>query len=381
MAKLTALAAGIIAAAIAAQSGVYAAGSDVPVDIAVSEARIRMGDNILISVALPSDTGANGAEVSISYPQEILSVDEVTEGDIMDGAYISSVKQDSGEIRTVTIWEDTIYGGGSIISVLLTAESEGSADIIVEGRCTYTDLSAETFSENVNIEIVQSYESFDEDELDKEEVTSAADRTDTEPESSYDVERQESSEITPQPSESDSGRAAVFSDVEGHWAEREIYQLVSAGAIDGFEDAAFRPDETVTRAQFIKMLVSALELDTGTSVRIFDDVDRSAWYSPYVTAAYSAGIAEGDGAYFYPESEITREEMALMAARACGLSSDNSAEFSDSGDISPWAEEAVSALTEKDIIQGFEDGTFRPRLSASRAQAAVILLRLINQLI
>lgn len=380
MAKSIALAAVFMSAVIAAQSCVYAANSGAPVDITVSKNQIGMGESVLISVSLPSDTDANGAEVRIAYPQDMLSVNEVTEGGVMEGAYASSVKQDTGEVRAVAIWEDTIYGGGSVISVLLTAAESGSADITVDGRCTYTDLSSVTFSEEINIDIDQTYEDLAEGDQAIGETAPDADRANTENESTSDTEPPKSTEA-PVQTQAAAERRTAFKDTDGHWAESEIEQLVSAGVIDGFDDGTFRPDETVTRAQFIKMLVSALGLDTDTAVKIFDDVDRSAWYSPYVTAAYSAGIAEGDGTYFYPESEITREEMSLMAARACGLSANSTAEFSDGDDISPWAEEAVAALTEKGMIQGFEDGTFRPKQPATRAQSAVILLRLIDQVI
>ena len=138
----------------------------------------------------------------------------------------------------------------------------------------------------------------------------------------------------------------------------------------------FRPEAPVTRAQFTKMLADLDGLNMNTSVRIFEDVPTDSWYAPCVTAAYAAGIVQGDGTYFRPDSSITREEMAVMAARCLDMTASAQVDFSDSDSVSNWARDAVNALAAAGVINGFEDGTFRPGGISTRAEAAVILERL-----
>ena len=87
-------------------------------------------------------------------------------------------------------------------------------------------------------------------------------------------------------------------------------------------------------------------------------------------------LALGDGAYFRPDSSITREELAVMAARCVQISATGMMDFTDRESVSDWAKDAVDALASAGIINGFEDGTFRPDGISTRAEAAVILLRL-----
>ncbi|MEI7028456.1 S-layer homology domain-containing protein, partial [Paenibacillus sp. y28] len=103
-----------------------------------------------------------------------------------------------------------------------------------------------------------------------------------------------------------------FQDMTDHWAFTSVQQAVVKGYVDGYEDGSFRPDEQVTRAEFIKMTVTALNESVGGA-------DGGSWYSPYLQTAINASILTwGDFDYGDWNTPITREQMAKIAVRAIG---------------------------------------------------------------
>lgn len=169
-----------------------------------------------------------------------------------------------------------------------------------------------------------------------------------------------------------------FSDVSiNHWCYNDIQLLSSVGIVNGYENSAFCPDNTVTRAEFVKMIVLALEInDSDLAEAPFDDVSDKSWFSPYVDSAFSAGIIKGDGNLFYPDLNLTREDAAVIVYRALygnEQASLTETDFSDESDISAYALSAVASLSDNGIINGFEDGTFRPKNEITRAESVRIL--------
>ncbi|MFO8060868.1 MAG: S-layer homology domain-containing protein [Bacillota bacterium] len=171
-------------------------------------------------------------------------------------------------------------------------------------------------------------------------------------------------------------------DIRGHsWAEGWIRMGVLEGFIDGYPDGTFGPEDTVTRAEFIKMLVAsqvpASELpETRVS---FPDV-RGHWVEPYVAWAVEEwGIEDELGEMLFPDLMITREEMALLAVIAAGRSeSEEEVAFDDAGDITPGFDGWVAAAVEEGLILGYGDGTFRPRAGLRRSEAVVVIWRVIG---
>ncbi len=172
-----------------------------------------------------------------------------------------------------------------------------------------------------------------------------------------------------------------FSDIQGHWAEKDILAMAERGIVKGFDGRAM-PEDKVTRAQFATFLVLLLNIP-GTGAELpFVDADRSAWYYGSLSRAYGAGLIRGYGnGLVGPDDFITREQMAVMvvgAARYAGkaLPGAERLTFSDTGEISPWSSGPVSVARSLGIIRGFPDNTFRPRENATRAEALVMLSRL-----
>lgn len=168
----------------------------------------------------------------------------------------------------------------------------------------------------------------------------------------------------------------LFNDIDSYgWAKDAIEGLYYAGIVSGMEEGVFNPAGQVTREQFCKMAVQlfgVLSYDTDTK---FADVKNDAWYAPYVYSAVRAGYVQGQSDdYFGIGEPIMRQDMATILYRAMGVTSDGAElSFSDVDSIAPYAEEAVSALVGMEIINGYEDGSFNPRGTATRAEAAKVI--------
>lgn len=171
-----------------------------------------------------------------------------------------------------------------------------------------------------------------------------------------------------------------FLDLIDHWACADITELFNKGIVKGYPDGLFHPERSITRAEFCKLIVLALGLETKTqSSETFQDVPLSHWAASYVQAAFEAGIVKGRGeGLFAPEDNITRAEMATMIGRALNLDPSGTSIFVDSADIPEYARGYVASCAERGIIKGYPDGSFRPLGLANRAEACTIVLRLIK---
>lgn len=168
---------------------------------------------------------------------------------------------------------------------------------------------------------------------------------------------------------------AQFFDVPaGYWAAAYIHELASSGIVTGFGNGTYGPDDPLTRAQFVKMLDLTLHLSPDGATPQFSDVRASAWYGPWVTAAASAGIVSGvSPTLFAPNASVSRQEAAVMLARALKLTNQGTLHFTDGWQIAPWAEAAVQAAVAAGYLSGFPDGTFQPTAAMTRAEAAKVL--------
>lgn len=173
----------------------------------------------------------------------------------------------------------------------------------------------------------------------------------------------------------------AFSDVDSeHWAYKSIVMLKNSNVINGYEDGCFYPENNITRAEFVKILVSALKLELKEAKSAFVDVDDDDWFAPYVITAKENGLVEGDGENFNAESNISRQEMAVMIYRALDdLSTDDiqDTEFSDIADVAPWARDAVEYLKKQNIITGYEN-MFNPLDFATRAEVAQLISKIVD---
>lgn len=172
-----------------------------------------------------------------------------------------------------------------------------------------------------------------------------------------------------------------YQDIKGHWAENLIREAVAQGLATGYDGDLFKPDQTVTRAEFTVMLMRALKTEkhaADAKLSFKDAGSVPSWAKESIAAAASQKLIDGyDDGTFRPEGQITRAEMTAMIVRALHLPVDVSAalSFTDKQDIPVWAKGPAAAAVKQGIIKGL-NGQFAPARHATRAEAAAMLLRM-----
>lgn len=177
---------------------------------------------------------------------------------------------------------------------------------------------------------------------------------------------------------------AEFNDLKNHWAAGDINKLLATGTISGYPDGSFRPDGSITRAEFSTMLCKGLTLTEKTG-NVFSDMDKH-WAKNTIHTLVEHQIIlppEYSGAYL-PNTSITRREMAVMLVRAMGLNdaaisrAGENTGFSDNNQMNLYDTGYILLAKEQNLIGGYEDNTFRPNEHATRAEATVMLVRLLG---
>ena len=170
-------------------------------------------------------------------------------------------------------------------------------------------------------------------------------------------------------------------DIETSPYKKEIMKLVEEGILSGYPDKTFKPENSITRGEFAKMMSNALKLEEDKgSGKIFKDV-VGKWHQGAVGAVYKAGLMEGTGkGNFKPEEKITREQMIVVVIR--GLKMEELSrelklepEFKDSAKISFWAKDQI-ALAQKIGLLGEMDN-FNPLKPADRQTVAKLTYELV----
>ena len=215
---------------------------------------------------------------------------------------------------------------------------------------------------------------------------------------------------------SSSAMAVNFEDTKGHWAESAINTLADRGVVNGITDTTYEPDGSVTRAQYLKMIMEATGVGTAPC-RAGECLEAKLtdWYAPYLQKALDIGLiphamiagfketvdytVDENGSAtssrviysgaFNGELPISREEMAVLTqyfyqySRTVLTNKEtdmkDAKKFLDEENISDWAAASVSLATANGFIDGMDDNTFRPADSATRAQAATIILRVMDK--
>ncbi len=187
--------------------------------------------------------------------------------------------------------------------------------------------------------------------------------------------------------ETEETEEVTFTDIteEYKFAEAAIYDLAKRGIIDGMGGGLYAPGNEFTREQFCKIIVVALEYELKEYEGAFSDIDDDRWSAPYVQAVVDSGLFVGypDGT-FLPEKVITRQEMALVAARAAvakGLVEQakvdkfvmEKSDYIDKEDVADWAGNAVAWLEAQDVFAGIAVEKFEPARNVNRAEAALVV--------
>jgi hypothetical protein len=171
------------------------------------------------------------------------------------------------------------------------------------------------------------------------------------------------------------GTAVKLNDIQGHWGEATIEAAVRKGYVDGYEDGSFLPEKEVTRAEFIKMVLTAMDKDSGNKDGVSAaklSAEGSNWYDPYVKEARDKGLqrdsdfAEGDW-----NTPLTRLEMARIAVRATDPTLQKPEVHMDDRSF-------MYNATKKGLIQGLAGGELAPDKTTTRAQSVTIIERILT---
>ncbi len=180
-------------------------------------------------------------------------------------------------------------------------------------------------------------------------------------------------------------KVSALSDLSGHWAEDTMLRWASNGLLTGDGAGRYRPNDEISRAEFAALIDRVLNLpQQGADAYAFSDVESGAWYASAVASGYAAGIVQGtDKGKFNPTTAITRQDAAVIVARAFGLEDEVAADagFSDKMQISPYASESVAALQSRKYISGRSGNRFAPQERITRAEVVQMIDNAMGELV
>lgn len=168
------------------------------------------------------------------------------------------------------------------------------------------------------------------------------------------------------------------SDVQGHWAEKQLENWIGKGLIQGYGDGSFKPDGTITRAEFMALVNRSFGLTDMAEVTV-KDVDSTRWEYEQVAIAKHAGYISGysDGT-MRTGNKVTRQEAAVMLAKLLKLDTSAGADlskFADAARIPAWSKPSIGAVVAKGIYGGYNNGTIGFDKALTRAETIVMFDR------
>ncbi len=177
-----------------------------------------------------------------------------------------------------------------------------------------------------------------------------------------------------------------FNDVgKDDWFYDSVRYANENGLMKGISNTEFAPENDITRAMFVTVLYR-IENEPQTAAAAFIDIESGSYYEKAVAWASNNGIAFGISEnQFAPDDNITREQMAAIIYRYAtfkgyDITTSGSIAYTDNGDISDYAKDAVIWAAEKSIMTGNTDGSFAPKANTTRAQAAAVFMRILENL-
>ena len=177
-----------------------------------------------------------------------------------------------------------------------------------------------------------------------------------------------------------------FTDIkETDWFYDAVKYVNENGLMKGISDTEFAPENNITRAMFVTVLYR-IENEPQTIASAFNDIESGSYYEKAVAWANANGIVLGVSEdRFAPNDNITREQMAAIiyryaAFKGYDMTANGNTNYKDNDDISDYAKSAVIWASEKAVMTGNTDGSFAPKANTTRAQAAAVFMRVLENL-
>lgn len=178
------------------------------------------------------------------------------------------------------------------------------------------------------------------------------------------------------------GEVNVFTDTAQHWARSAIAEAYAQGLVNGKGNGNFAPEQFMTRAEAVKLIANGLRLPAAEEELSFADKDQIAeWAVEAVRDAVAAGVITGfEDNTFAPQQYVSRADLVVMVVRALGLDMDQAPElrFADAAEIPDYAKPYVAVAASLGLVQGVGNDIFAPSEPITRAEAAVIVLRALD---
>ena len=167
----------------------------------------------------------------------------------------------------------------------------------------------------------------------------------------------------------------IAPDIKGHWAEEVMQDFVQKGYAKGFPDGTMKPNQTISRAEFIALVNHVYNYQEKAPIS-YRDVPANAWFYQEIAKAAKAGYISGfeDGT-MHPTNAVTRQEAATIVARLQNLTEnpDGTNKLADRQAIPSWSKGVIGAVIQAGYMKGMPDGTFQPAKPMTRAEAMTIL--------
>lgn len=189
--------------------------------------------------------------------------------------------------------------------------------------------------------------------------------------------------IKPAPKPEPTPETKPFTDMKKHWAADYVQQAVQLGIVKGYEDNTFRPNQPLTRAQAVSIIVRALDLETDKGSPFTDTQHYAKETRAEIAAAYHHGLIKGKDGKFMPTEKVTRAQIALMFYRAYEIqygtnyTGKTKAPFADMKKYDAEAQKAVNMLFDLEMAAG-ENGEYMPGNSTTRAHATKMMIEFLN---
>ncbi len=174
-----------------------------------------------------------------------------------------------------------------------------------------------------------------------------------------------------------------FTDIQNSFARESIVTAAREGIITGYPNGTFAPDKHITRAEFVALLVRASKADTWDDLTLpFVDTSSGSWYETYLKTALALGYVDGlSDTEFGPNMLVNREQATKMVVTALegkqsGVS--GSLNFNDTSLVATWAKDYVLKGVSTGVVEGYPDGSFKPKQNMTRAEAVTLALKLMQ---
>ena len=173
-------------------------------------------------------------------------------------------------------------------------------------------------------------------------------------------------------------------ELENYWGKAEIAEMINDGYIKG-SDGKLNLQDKITRAEFITVIVRALGIEENSANSNFKDVNKEDWYFSALESAFSVGLINGYDGCVKPNDSITREQVAKILVSAFELKEGTykqteETSYIDDSQISQWANSYINKSSELGLMKGYVDNSFRPLSDITRGEAFVTIYRLLELL-